>query len=372
MSAQPDKGPIGFAEKLLALLQEGNFSATYKYAVLLGLMDLCLEQASTSGAAPTVVTTRQLAEKVLELYWPHTVPFPADRAPVLRQNTVGQAEILSAIGKFRTTATPASGASLSQARLRSPESFEKLARLVEWKLIEMPLPRLQVMGNQEHRFIYEIAWDKNIRRADVLNRDSFDNRIQLVASAGEHLVALAGLLRPLIQRQWAAMVAQINSEVVEDARLEDFLFGATRISLKPIRSSLRELQNDRCFYCAEPLRSLADVDHFLPWARHPDNGIHNLVLADSRCNGDKSHFLAAAPHVEQWFNRMTRHSTELATIAQDCLWESHAGRTASVARAVYLRLPDHAMLWSRRREFVPVDRAMLTQVLSLAAAFDVA
>ena len=34
---------IAFAERVLTLLDDGSFTATYKYAVLLGLTDLCLE-----------------------------------------------------------------------------------------------------------------------------------------------------------------------------------------------------------------------------------------------------------------------------------------------------------------------------------------
>ena len=41
--------PIRFAERLLALLEEGSFTATYKFAVLLGLMDLCLEHSNRFG-----------------------------------------------------------------------------------------------------------------------------------------------------------------------------------------------------------------------------------------------------------------------------------------------------------------------------------
>jgi hypothetical protein len=33
-----ERGAIRFAEKVLALLDEGQFTATYKYAVLLGLL----------------------------------------------------------------------------------------------------------------------------------------------------------------------------------------------------------------------------------------------------------------------------------------------------------------------------------------------
>ena len=69
------RGAIGFAEKVLELLDEGRYTATYKYAVLLALIDVCLEHTQSSGAPPEMVTTRQLADKIVELYWPHTVPF---------------------------------------------------------------------------------------------------------------------------------------------------------------------------------------------------------------------------------------------------------------------------------------------------------
>jgi hypothetical protein len=65
-----DRGAIAFAEQLLTVLEEGSFTTTYKYAVILTLMDLCLEHSTKSGRAPAAVTTPQLAEKVVELYWP--------------------------------------------------------------------------------------------------------------------------------------------------------------------------------------------------------------------------------------------------------------------------------------------------------------
>ena len=57
---------------------------------------------------------------------------------------------------------------------------------------------------------------------------------------------LNGLLRPRIQRGWAALVAQLNR--LEEARLERFLFGAERVPTQAVRPGLREIQNDRCFY----------------------------------------------------------------------------------------------------------------------------
>jgi hypothetical protein len=87
----PDqRGAIGFAERVLDLLDEGRYTATYKYAVLLALLDVCLERTASSGAPPDSVTTRQLADKTVEFYWPHPVPFAGQASPcVLRQNAGG-------------------------------------------------------------------------------------------------------------------------------------------------------------------------------------------------------------------------------------------------------------------------------------------
>ena len=46
MTDADQRGAIGFAEKVLELLDEGRYTATYKYAVLLALIDVCLEQTA--------------------------------------------------------------------------------------------------------------------------------------------------------------------------------------------------------------------------------------------------------------------------------------------------------------------------------------
>ena len=50
-------------------------------------------------------------------------------------------------------------------RARVPD--ERLVRRVEWKLIEMPLPRLQMMGQSYRPFIYEIYWDQRVEQREV-------------------------------------------------------------------------------------------------------------------------------------------------------------------------------------------------------------
>ena len=132
---------------------------------------------------------------------------------------------------------------------------------------------------------------------------------------GEYFLQLNGLLRPLIQRRWAAMVAQLNR--LEESQLEMFLFGADRTQTAKIRAGLWEIQGRRCFYCdariAEPVRG--QVDHFVPWSRYPDDTLDNFVVADKSCNGFKSSSLAAADHLTRWTRRFADGSSEYAQLS---------------------------------------------------------
>ena len=342
--------------------------------MLLALIDLCLELTEASGAPPEMATTRQLANKIVEIYWPHTLPFAGHSAAiVLKQNTTGQAEIVSAIRQFRERHAPDPSVPRWEAQHSAPRAYEQLVRRVEWKLIEMPLPRLQTMGRSQRPFIYDIYWDHRIRAAR--RRALPRRRAEHVRQSGDaqarrrrDLLQLSGLLRPLIQRRWAAMVAQLNR--LEDSQLEVFLFGADRTPTAKVRAGLWEIQDRRCFYCdarlADP--SHAHVDHFLPWSRYPHDGLDNFVVADKSCNGWKSNSLAASEHLARWARRFQFDTTEcsqLADLAADSEWDRGGLKTVSVARAIYLRLPQDARLWLRGKDFVEPDPAAIRDALNV-------
>lgn len=354
---------IRFAEKVLELLDEGGFVATYKFAMLLALMDLCFEKNAASGIAPDSVATRQLAEKIIEIYWPHTVDYHRVSG-ILRQNAGNQAEIPAAILRFRRDIARDPSTPLHQAKTAFATGYERLVRSVEWTLIEMPLPRLQTIGLSRDTFLYEISWDESVRRGD-LGRE-FDNNIRLKSGAGDYLIQLNGLLRPFIHKKWASMVARINR--LPENELEDFLFGVERVSSARVRASLWEIQDGRCFYCSDgiPEPHRGEVDHFLPWSRYPDNGIENLVVTHKRCNSDKRDFLAANEHVENWSRWLDPDSatpSDLATLSEAASWERNPEKTRSAARALYLRLPVDAKLWRSARLFVPPDFPRLRTAL---------
>lgn len=68
---------LAFITYLQRILVEGDFVATYKFALLHALADICIEQmpADSTAAAATRISMDQLAGKFIELYWQHSLPF---------------------------------------------------------------------------------------------------------------------------------------------------------------------------------------------------------------------------------------------------------------------------------------------------------
>jgi len=121
------------------------------------------------------------------------------------------------------------------------------------------------------------------------------------------------------------------------------------------------LAKNRCFYCGGAVDARFQIDHFIPWVRYANNGIENLVVAYSGCNGSKSDHLAASDHAENWVARVTDAESDLASIAAAANWEAHAGRSMGVARSIYLRLPEDLRLWKKPGEFVLPERVRLVE-----------
>ena len=79
------------------LLDEGLFTASYKFALLLALAVLSIEEGDDSGE-PLELTTDSIAEKFVQYYWRQVVPYAtAGEATILQQNTDRQAAIVNLV-----------------------------------------------------------------------------------------------------------------------------------------------------------------------------------------------------------------------------------------------------------------------------------
>jgi hypothetical protein len=357
---------MALGERILELLDEGAFSTTYKHALLLALIELCIEKGTLSAAGRVTIGTREIAEKVVDLYWTHTRIYDKE---ILRQSGRGQAEVLKLIAEFLAYSPTARGSTPYQCQRENPKAWARLISLVEWKLIEMPLPRLQTVGNRNEHFLYEIAWNAGISRGPVRQyqegKDSgFKGEITLLPGVAEGLVRLSPLLKPMIRRQWTLLVAKLNR--LEVSRLESFLFGESRISLAGVRQFFLDVQKGHCFFCGLTLGPRCEVDHFIPWTRYANNAVENLVLAHLACNNNKRDFLASADHVRHWADRMrpgSRHLREMEDFAQETRWDYWPAKSMRVASAIYCKLPERYSLWKGIDQFVPFIPSDFDQIL---------
>ncbi|MFA9430756.1 HNH endonuclease [Egicoccus sp. AB-alg2] len=365
---QATDGSLAFAEKLLSLLDTGSFTTSYKYALLIALFDATVEGTAADGAAPRSLHGRDLGRRVFELYWRQARPY--SEAGPLRQSR--QRDLVVKIGDLRRGLGLAEHVSLDAARATHPLAVGRLERELVATVVRYPIPLLQRFGasgtSVEDRFIYDVRWDDGIS-AGRIHRDDFDDRLHLVDGAGQHLIAIAGLARPVVEREWLRHVARRNPDHVDELRLEAFLFGSERVSLHAVREPLLALQNGTCFYCGGE-RGTWEVDHFLPWARWPDDRLDNLVVAHARCNNDKRAALAAIGHVERWWQRLlpgTRDDQQLQEASTRLAWPRRPDRTAGGARGLYLHQPAGTMLWAAPGQVEPLDPDRLRDLLQPAS-----
>jgi hypothetical protein len=93
---------IAFMVNIQRLLDEGLFTASYKFALLLALADLSIEQGDDSGA-PLELETDAIAEKFVLYYWRQAMPYAkACEAKILQQNTDRQAAIVNLVWEARS------------------------------------------------------------------------------------------------------------------------------------------------------------------------------------------------------------------------------------------------------------------------------
>jgi hypothetical protein len=112
------------------------------------------------------------------------------------------------------------------------------------------------------------------------------------------------------------------------------------------------------------LRSRVEVDHFVPWARWPNDAVENLVLADA-CNSHKRDHLAAAHHARRWSQRAATSGEDLAAIAATAHWTSDTQRTLAIGRSSYFHLPSGTPLWSLAGTFTDDDPRSIAAALGV-------
>jgi hypothetical protein len=337
-------------ERLLRVVDEGRRTATYKLALLLGLID-----AIALNPGSSEITTRALAERVVEIYYPQTRVYVANDGieRELRQISMKHSAPLQAMLRLRMAGIAANCRNVGEVKRRLEGEYVRALDQVEETFVRYPIPLLQVVGNQLLPFLYEVDWPEGTAVSSL--RREGRARIRLLDGVADRLVVLGPLLRPLIELHWTRDVARWTGLITEEDQLRAHLFGSDRVAFpRSLREALHELQDGRCFYCERSITPGAPVDHFLAWSRWPNDAIENLVLAD-RCNGDKSDHLTVAAHLDRWSDRVREQGAALAEIAADARWPSDPVRSTALVRTTYGHLAPGTPLWVLGKDFVEAD-----------------
>src|SRR5450631_533327 len=262
----PTIDALALGQRVVAVLETGLRTATYKLATLMALVDYSVEYLPDSPEDQLAIPITRLAERVLETYWRQVAPLQGFGP--LRQSSQPSARVLRAVQKLRDDAAASHISSAAVARDRLPVDYGTAVDDIALTLAQQPLHRLQrVTGIQAGpTFLYDDSWlHDHVSRRTINDHDGV---ITLYAGVAAGLARLSGLLKPTLELLWVQDVVKLNAGLVEQGQdVAGHLFGRERISLQPVRSALLDAYGARCFYCGAGLRSGSPVDHVLPWSR---------------------------------------------------------------------------------------------------------
>jgi 5-methylcytosine-specific restriction endonuclease McrA len=337
---------IAFLHDLQRIFEEGDFSATYKFALLMALAEIAVEVGEDSGALLSL-RLELIGEKFVELYWRQAAPYSTAQGTigVLSQNRGAQAAVIRHLSGLHSF----SRGNISAARRSDQwcETVREVAGIVRL----MPLQHLQVIAGEQRQFLFTYPPVKG-------------DEVELKPGVVYNLRRFQGFIQQMSRSAWVDHVRSNarNAPILgKTDDLEGFMFGAPRADLSPVAELLVGIQSRRCFYCDGILTGAGVVDHFIPWSRYPRDTAHNFVLAHSGCNGDKRELLAAKVHLTRWLMRNEQYKDDIGGPLGRAGFIDNLDASKMVARWAYRQsIGGHA--WVSRGQSAPIDSTYLEVV----------
>ena len=350
---------LTFLRKISRILDEGKFTSTYKFALLLSLTNISVLRGDDSDAKLTVQLD-DVAKEFVKLYLGMAQPYRGRQTDILLQNRQASkpAKVITLLAPYAHTGY----ARHSRHRVHALAAASVMAK-TRATIAKDVLYRLQTVGPsadadavRSDRFLYEHPPDAAGCAALT--------KITLKPGVAACMRSLRTVIAAMVQARWTQWVREHNPRLGPDRNLEGFLFGSDRIPLREYAVWLYELQGARCFYTHTKLASpnAGAVDHFLPRARYVLDEPVNLVLASTKANREKSDHVASEAYLNLWADRNTHlqltdlpksFGARFATRALPATWQG----ARSVAAWMYEAAErDGVQAWNGGKQFAPVGR----------------
>ncbi|MDN3485824.1 S24 family peptidase [Pseudoalteromonas sp. APC 3224] len=346
---------LDFIAYIQRMLVEGEFTATYKYALLHAIADICVEHQNEDQSAPMEIKIDTLVDKFIQLYWNHSMPYAASNDIVtntedmlLKQNSPSQAKFITEIFKLQNSGVKSYNA------FKNCQQYSNVIRSLRETFTKGPLWRLQLLSGKAECFLYPHI---------LLGKSREPKRIVLNAGIAQCFRRFYDLVVHLSVTEWIEKVQTIKANQTllgSQSQLQEFLFGSNRAALKVVTPLLIDIQNGLCFYCQKPMnlknekepKKTPQIDHFIPFKRYPNDLAHNFVAAHADCNNNKRDHLAAFVHRDRWLEQnLDIHKAEITNKLQPYFY-CDADKSLAVSNWAYqVAESSSAKLWLGKNSF---------------------
>lgn len=346
---------LDFIAYIQRMLVEGEFTATYKYALLHAIADICVEHQNEDQSAPMEIKIDTLVDKFIQLYWNHSMPYAASNDIVtntedmlLKQNSPSQAKFITEIFKLQNSGVKSYNA------FKNCQQYSNVIRSLRETFTKGPLWRLQLLSGKAECFLYPHI---------LLGKGREPKRIVLNAGIAQCFRRFYDLVVHLSVTEWIEKVQTIKANQTllgSQSQLQEFLFGSNRAALKVVTPLLIDIQNGLCFYCQKPMnlknekepKKTPQIDHFIPFKRYPNDLAHNFVAAHADCNNNKRDHLAAFVHRDRWLEQnLDIHKAEITNKLQPYFY-CDADKSLAVSNWAYqVAESSSAKLWLGKNSF---------------------
>lgn len=346
--------PLTLGQQLVAVLEGGRRTSTYKLAVMVALLDLAVESVPDDPAAEVAINLDDLTDRVMAQYWTQLRPLSEKGHVILRQSRDGRGVVFAALADLRDQCSSPSlrDMPIESAKLAVPEFYSNAHEKIKKNLVRYPLHLLQQIGTGPHEcFLYDDSWMGTDSTRVITGHG---NQLILFGGVCHTLARLAPLVKPAFQLAWADEVRHMNRDILDDGPdIADHLFGTERVSLTRPAGILAEHFGNECFYCTTRLRAGRHVDHVLPWSRTGIDGLANLVLSCQPCNTNKSDVLPAPAYV---IRALDRGRDVIDALADEIRWPSQYSRVEAASHGLYSTQPDTTPIWLGAKQIQPMKR----------------
>lgn len=330
---------LNFLRDIQWLLESSSYNSTYKFALLMSLVNLSIE-SGIGDNSPHTISYRQLAEQFMHLYWRQTNPFSAqDQHSILKQGTnSGKDAVIEQILKLQQLTKTKN---LNGARSSDPKNWKSTLSKVANIVKDKPARHLQSAENNNNReFVYVY--------------DAKSNELVLKPGIAYCLSRFSKIINKLCQQYWSDFVRKNSHNqgyFSDDIDLKQFLFQQPRLYLGKLQEVLIDAQHGQCFYCHKPLKEDAknrtEVDHFIPWSKYSIDTVHNFVLADHSCNNKKRDYLAEEKFYKQWLARNKIYGKTIEAESKTLGFINNQQRSETISQWAYqLAVEYEDLVWS--------------------------